>query len=380
MSELLTAREAGERLKISARKVYALASSGELACHRFGASVRFDTADLDAYKTAMPITRHHTGRWLYQFDRVIAGTRQRANRLLPKGWTREDAQAFEQRETARLYKLATGGERPEPLIDDAVFLYLTEYAPGLKNFRDLEGALAILAPVYMGKPLSELANIARDYAKSSGVKPATTKNRLAYLRAACRWAWKNRDGFGEHDPAERMVLPVVKNARHVYLTRKQAVQVFRAMGLTWARDAARVAFYTGWRIGEVLSAQAVETPAGWVLSIADSKNGQPRIVPVHRNVTHLVRGHWPPQVTKWTVSKEVKAAYRVVGLGHARLHDLRHSAASAMINAGVDLFTVGGVLGHKSAVSTARYAHLAQDTLRLAVAKISQPRPLAKAV
>jgi hypothetical protein len=59
----------------------------------------------------MPITRHHSGRWLYQFDRVIAGSRQRANRLLPQGWTRAQAQAFDQRETARLYELATGGDR-----------------------------------------------------------------------------------------------------------------------------------------------------------------------------------------------------------------------------------------------------------------------------
>jgi hypothetical protein len=51
-----------------------------------------------------------------------------------------------------------------------------------------------------------------------------------------------------------------------------------------------------------------------------------------------------------------------------------------------DLYTVGGVLGHKSAVSTARYAHLAQERLREAVgkigaraAKISQPGPEAKA-
>jgi excisionase family DNA binding protein len=51
MSErMLTAQEAGERLGISARKVYALASAGELACHRFGAAVRFDPADLDEYK------------------------------------------------------------------------------------------------------------------------------------------------------------------------------------------------------------------------------------------------------------------------------------------------------------------------------------------
>jgi site-specific recombinase XerD len=50
-----------------------------------------------------------------------------------------------------------------------------------------------------------------------------------------------------------------------------------------------------------------------------------------------------------------------------------------MINAGVDLYTVGGVLGHKSSVSTARYAHLATDRLKDAVAKISQPHPKSKA-
>jgi integrase len=214
------------------------------------------------------------------------------------------------------------------------------------------------------------------------VMPATVRNRLAYLRAACRWAWKHHS-MGEHDPAERMVLPKVKNARHVYLSRAEMLRVARAMGLSWSRDAARVAFYTGWRISEVLQATPVETPSGLALAIPDTKNGQPRMVPVHHRVSHLVRGSWPLPVTKWTVSKEVKAAMRAVGLGHARLHDLRHSAASEMINAGVDLYTVGGVLGHKSAVSTARYAHLAQDRLREAVGKIgakkSQPGPLAKA-
>jgi integrase len=183
--------------------------------------------------------------------------------------------------------------------------------------------------------------------------------------------------MGEHDPAERMVLPKVKNARHVYLTREQALRVFRVMGLSWSRDAARVAFYTGWRIGEVLNAQPIETPSGLALAITDSKNGLPRMVPVHNKIEHLVRRHWPPQVTKWTVSKAVKKALRTVGLGHSRLHDLRHSAASEMINNGIDLYTVGGVLGHKSAVSTARYAHLAHARLRDAVgmigAKKSQP-------
>ena len=66
----------------------------------------------------------------------------------------------------------------------------------------------------------------------------------------------------------------------------------------------------------------------------------------------------------------------------ARLHDLRHSAASAMINAGVDLYTVGGVLGHQSATSTKRYSHLATSTLAAAVSMIGkkvQTHPEAKA-
>jgi integrase len=337
----------------------------------------------------MPITRHHSGRWLYQFDRIIAGTRQRANRLLPQGWTRAQAQAFDQRETARLYDLATGGDRPERLIEEAVLLYLQHHAPNLKNRTDLEGALALLMPFYAGRPLSHLPDVAREFAKDAKgedgqpLKPGTVKNRLAYLRAACRWAWKNIKDFCEHDPAEKMNLPKVKNARHVYLTRAQAVQVFRAMGLSWSRDAARVAFYTGWRISEVLSAVPAEVGGMLVLTIPDSKNDNPRIVPVHAKIEHIVRRHWPLHVTKWTASKAVKKAYRAVGLGHARLHDLRHSAASEMINAGVDLYTVGGVLGHKSAVSTARYAHLATGRLKDAVGKIgakkSQPGPEAKA-
>ena len=43
-----------------------------------------------------------------------------------------------------------------------------------------------------------------------------------------------------------------------------------------------------------------------------------------------------------------------------------------LINAGVDLFTVGRVLGHKDPRSTQRYSHLAIDTLTAAVGKIGR--------
>lgn len=327
----------------------------------------------------MPITRHHSGRWLYQFDREIPGAgRKRANKLLPKGWTRAQAEAFDLAETARRYAIETGVQREQRLIEDSVLAYLKHRAPHLKNRQDIEGALLHLHPYIVGRPLSELADAAREYIRDAAdLKPGTVRNRLAYLRAACRWAWKHH-GMGEHDPAERMVLPAVKNARHVYLSRSQMLAIARTMGLSWSRDVVRVAFYTGMRAGEILRSRV--TPEG--LAVADTKNGLPRIVPIHARIAHLTRATWPPAVTAWTASKAFKAAARAVGLGHARLHDLRHSAASEMVNANVDLYTIGGVLGHKSAVSTARYAHLATAKLKDAVGKIGrkvQPGPQAKA-
>ena len=342
----------------------------------------------------MPITRHHTGRWYFQFDKIIAGERVRANKLLPERTTRAQADEYDQREGARLWQIATGGRRDEPLIDDAVLVYLEDHGPAgkhpLKNHGDIEAALFLLHPFYCGRTFADLGKIVDEYVRDA--KPidgkrkvlamATIKNRLAYLRSACRYQWKKAGKKGQN-PGDLMDLPTVKNARHVYLSREQAIRVFRRMGLSWSRDAARVAFYTGWRISEVLSAVPLDLGGMLVLTIPDSKNGEPRMVPVHPKVRHLVTGHWPPQVTKWTASKETKKALRAIGLGHARLHDLRHSAASEMVNAGIDLYTVGGVLGHKSAVSTARYAHLAAHRLQSAVGKIgarfSHPDQKAKA-
>lgn len=49
-----------------------------------------------------------------------------------------------------------------------------------------------------------------------------------------------------------------------------------------------------------------------------------------------------------------------------------------MINAKVDLYTVGAVLGHKSATSTKRYAHLATDAIRSALARLAKKIPHTK--
>ena len=84
-------------------------------------------------------------RWRYQFDKRIAGQRVRASQLLPKGWTRAQADTFDQKESAPLYGIATGVIKPEPLISDAVLLYLKHHAPSSRASRT-SGANSTSAP------------------------------------------------------------------------------------------------------------------------------------------------------------------------------------------------------------------------------------------
>jgi integrase len=51
------------------------------------------------------------------------------------------------------------------------------------------------------------------------------------------------------------------------------------------------------------------------------------------------------------------------GMPEVRIHDLRHSFASLLINAGRSLYEVQKILGHTQVKTTQRYAHLAPQTL-----------------
>ena len=59
------------------------------------------------------------------------------------------------------------------------------------------------------------------------------------------------------------------------------------------------------------------------------------------------------------------------GLGDVRIHDLRHSYASRALALGESLPVIAKLLGHSRIQTTARYAHLARDSVRAAAARIA---------
>jgi len=194
--------------------------------------------------------------------------------------------------------------------------------------------------------------------------PATIKNRIRYLTSACRYGWRHH-GMSEHDPAEAVIVPSVKNERQTYITREQMIKLARACKHRPTRAVIKIAFYSGMRLGEIMRAKR----SGENFVLADTKNGSPRMIPIHPKLNSCLKYKMP---TRYIIGYHFRMARKAVDMEWLHIHDLRHSAASELINNGVDLYTVGAVLGHKSSASTKRYSHLATESLKAAIMKMGR--------
>jgi site-specific recombinase XerD len=139
---------------------------------------------------------------------------------------------------------------------------------------------------------------------------------------------------------------------------------------------------TGCRLNEILSCRKsdIDVP-NRVLKIAASNSKSKRIRTVPLNDASLdiiakqfkdtegyeylfINHHTGLPYT--TVMKVWTRLRNKAGLPHLRLHDLRHSFASFLVNSGRTLYEVQQILGHSQSIVTERYAHLSTKTLQAA--------------
>lgn len=80
---------------------------------------------------------------------------------------------------------------------------------------------------------------------------------------------------------------------------------------------------------------------------------------------------WVPAVEHAVVEVEGEEP---VAVGHVRIHDLRHTYASWLLQRGIPLAEVGRLLGHVSSQTTQRYAHLAETPVDAVLSALAAPR------
>lgn len=132
------------------------------------------------------------------------------------------------------------------------------------------------------------------------------------------------------------------------------------------------ALNTGMRRGEILGLawEQVDLRHGYI-SLDDSKSGEGRQIPMNQTLiemfSEMPRGFESKYVFTnkdgdplSDIKHSFNHALRKAEIQNATLHTLRHTCASQMVMAGVDLTSVKELLGHKSLTMTMRYSHLSQ--------------------
>jgi len=147
------------------------------------------------------------------------------------------------------------------------------------------------------------------------------------------------------------------------------------------------ALHTGFRASELLSLtwgdidfrrRVITVRAGY------AKNGESRNIPMNDVLTTTLQAVKMKASTEGPVFRTPQGgpyrnfrtaferAVQQAGLEDFTFHDLRHTFASRLVMAGVDLPTVKELLGHKGIAMTLRYTHLSTDHKQRAVNALEQ--------
>ncbi len=301
--------------------------------------------------------------------RVRVGSGRRVERTLPPTATRADARALETKIRNAQVSVAVG-RKPERTLDEAIDQWIAVGADKLKSWkRDLRYRFNVLREYTSGRNLTELVDVAeslKSKGQSMGMNPASINRYLSLLRRignlAERWGWTDLP------LGRRVQLLPESSERHEYLTPEQ-VKALAAKADPLTADMILFAALTGLRLGEMLPLKPEQIRGDLLILDANTKSGRPRGVPLPPEAARIAQ-RLPWGVSGSQLRDRFLKARSAAGMPHIRWHDLRHTYASWLVQAGQPMTAVRDLLGHSSLAVTHRYAHLAPADLVRAVAAL----------
>jgi len=217
--------------------------------------------------------------------------------------------------------------------------------------------------------------------------PASADHHIVYLKRILNLAqqWE----FLEKNVLAKVPLMKVDNKVERYLSAEETQRLVAVLTTDLAYGASYVLLFllsTGARLNEALQAKWEQVDlqnAIWRIPASNSKSKKSRAVPLNDSAMWVLSQLWTKGKHDYLFVNEAtnkpwvtltRAWYRLrtkAGIENLRVHDLRHSFASFLANAGQSLLLIQQLLGHADPRTTLRYAHLSGEKLKEAANEAS---------
>ena len=188
-------------------------------------------------------------------------------------------------------------------------------------------------------------------------------------------------------PTLRFVRPPREWKLPVVLSRKEVRRILQEVRIPVYRACLTTIYACGLRLLEGTRLQVPDVDSARLLLHIHGKSKQDRYVPLPQSTLQLLRAHWRTHrsplwlfpaptrhglahslahdggpVTRCSVQSAFLRAWQLSGINkHAHVHTLRHSYATHLLEAGVNLRLIQDYLGHRSPRTTALYTHLTRE-------------------
>src|SRR3954464_9102456 len=182
------------------------------------------------------------------------------------------------------------------------------------------------------------------------------------------------------EQAARIPLPRKADPLPAILSQDEVARLLGAVADLWMRALLTTVYAAGLRVSEAVGLQVTDIDSGrMTIRVREGKGGRDRYVMLSPQLLAILRAHWrrarswpplfarpgpPPPITVRTVQRACRETVEAAGLDKSvTVHTLRHCFATHLLEQGVDIRVIQGLLGHRHIASTTRYARVALSTI-----------------